>query len=309
MATIESVTRSKQWPIWVGSSADFQRLLRRIENHCESLLPAHIAEKTKYARERLASCENRHAELLKEPLYNYPNAEVERDERLARMSQEIESAKERLGDEEREASEAGRIRLTLTGDKNERRTVIGTAQEIVDDLDGRPVKVAEFEAPSGHIPMHSIMVRADVSEGLYVRLSSADSHWCVAGFAELEDEINRQLPRWRFVRAAKFLTPLYFITFMSAFTLLGNAWRWYPREEGKLTSDALWNFAMIYLLAVPGFTVLATQLTQRFISAFEIVPGGKRHRGQALIAVVGSCIATVTLGILVNLISQPLTGN
>lgn len=294
--------------MWVGSPTDFQRLLRLVEKQYEPLIPEHVVAETKHARTMLAMSEASKRELIATPLPNYPEAAAHQAARIGTLDSDIEDEKKKVEEAEAEASQAGRIELSLTGNENERRTVIGTSAELTDYLDGRYLESAEFVAPSGHIRNHSISLRAGRSNGLYARLSSNDAKWCIAGFAEIADEVDKQVPRWRFIRSSYFLYPLYFVSGALALWFLGDGLGLYPIEDGKFTSLGSTNFVLAFVVGNPLLSHFAVNFTQNAIPAFQIVPLGKQHPGRAVITVLGGSLGTIALGILVNVLSKPFVG-
>ncbi|MEO5318142.1 hypothetical protein PV761_06095 [Arthrobacter sp. CC3] len=247
-------------------------------------------------------------EVIATPLLNYPEAAAHQAARIDTLDSDIEDEKKKVEEAEAEASQAGRVELSLTGNENERRTVIGTSAELTDYLDGRHLESAEFVAPSGRIRNHSITLRAGRSNGLYARLSSNDAKWCIAGFSEIADEVAKQMPRWRFIRSGYFLYPLYLLSGGIALWFLGDGLGFYPSEGGKFTSAGSTNVGLVFLIGLPGLAYWAMHFTQKAIPAFQIVPLGKQHPGRAVITVLGGSLGTIALGILVNVLSKPFVG-
>jgi len=145
--------------------------------------------------------------------------------------------------------------------------------------------------------------------GIYARASSTDSQWCIAAFAELSDEITKQVPRWPFLRNAAFLYRTY--TIMFGITL------WYLADTVAVLTIPSHNFAPDVSSTIattigwvsPALAFGAVALTQRLIPAFEVVEAGKGSRGRRLMASIGSIVVAVVLAVVGNAVSKAVLGS
>ncbi|MFJ4029991.1 hypothetical protein ACIPWF_21850 [Paenarthrobacter sp. NPDC089989] len=293
----EIVTKTKQWTMWSGTKEDFLRLLKLVEDPFAAHLPDHVKAKTARHRQTIEWIGKREAEATKdkETLPEYA------EKRLAALKTELEEAQRELEDAEAEASKAGLIRLALTSSNDERRQVTAGADDLSQYIDGRKIQGMEFSAPAAHMGRRSIDLRAD-KDGLNVYVSSNDSQWSLASFAELEAEVVRNVPRLRFVRSAGFLIPLYFLSFAVALT---TGTQGYINQLSDVSKYSLLSF---YGVVDAFATFGAVALTQRLIPAFEIVKAGKRSGLSAALGVIGSALAAVALGVLGNVVFQAMFG-
>lgn len=293
--------------MWVGTQADFKRLLKLVEGRFEPLLAEHSVQATQHARKMLHMSEAQRARLLGDvSKANIPSGF--QLERLAAIDSDIKEETQRLQEEEAKAASAGQIDLNLTGKDNERRSVTGVASELVEYLDGRHIQEVELSAPSGNIRNHSITLRAGRSEGLYLSISSTDSQWCIAGFSEISDEIAKQVPGWRFLRTLWFLSGVYFLASAVALWYIGDTIAVLSMPSGKFTSDAQSIVALLYPGMMVAITYLGIGWTRKTVPAFELVPPGGKSRGRTLFTAVGSPVVAVALGVLGNAISKVVVG-
>lgn len=271
----ETVTKSKQFPMWVGSPSDLKRLLRLIEKQYEPLLPAHTAEQTRHAREML-------------DLSNPPAEKARWEERLQR--------------DEEKANRAANFEVVLTNRDNETRSVTGAASEITDYIEGRRFDEMDISAPSGNILGHRISLRATRKHGLYARISSSDSKWCLATYAEVNEEIRRQVPPWRFIRTGWFWWLLGSLLWV-AFTLTVDI----VPDEGI---DTPTQILLVFLGGLAGSVLIGMGilLGGKLIPAFELTEPGRRSRGKAALAILGSVASALVLGVAGNAIYQVLVG-
>jgi hypothetical protein len=303
----ESVTKTKQWPAWVGSDTDFRRLLRLMEKQVAPLIPKHVEKETAHARSMVQYPADR-LELLdahakkaaaegKPTLY---------DEEIARVSAEHESLAAGLEAAEAKARGAGRIELSLTGKDEDRRKVTGTADELSEYLDGRYIQELEITAPSGYMPGYTIDVRAGRDTGLYVRVSSKDATWALSAASEIHAEAARQVPVWRILRSAYILYPIYVLGIGSLVYFLFDEIARHTTETGEFSEPAASISYMAFLLISLSGAAAATTWTRIYVPAFEIVHAGGRSRGKALIAIIGSTLAALVLGVAGNGISNAI---
>jgi hypothetical protein len=303
----ESVTKTKQWPIWVGSDADFRRLLRLMEKAVEPLVPSHVEQETEHPRnmaeypaDRLKALEIR-AKMAAEE--GHP---AHYDEEIAKVKAELEGRLAAVETAEAKARRIGLIDLSLTSKDDDRRKVTGTADELSEYLDGRHIQELEITAPSGYFPGYTITARAGRDSGLYVRVSSKDANWALSAASEIEAEASRHVPGWRILRSAYILFPLYLIAIGSLVYFIFDEVARRTTAAGTF-DEPLKSIAYVAFLVVSIFGAgVAVDWTKRYVPAFEIVHSGGRSRGKALLAFIGSAVAAVVLGIVGNGISNAI---
>lgn len=301
MSLPESVTKTKQWPMWAGSATDLRRLLRLVEAQFESLIPSHLVSNSAHEHERLKYSVEQRAK-VESDLAESPHLTEYFAQRVVDLDADIEERQETVRRVEEEAALAGRIDLTLTAPDDERRQVTGTATELVEYLDGREFQEMEFSAPSGYIRNHSITVRLDRSRGIQLRAASTDSRWCTAGYAEIHAEIARQVPRSRFVRTYWFLYSVYFVS--AAVTVWFVADILLSPQSPSGSASVYWISCVLATFIAMG----ASALTQKLIPAVEVVASGKTSGMKALLAVLGTSVASVVLGVVGNALSNVILG-
>lgn len=303
----ESVTKTKQWPAWAGSDTDFRRLLRLMEKHVAPLIPKHVEQETAHERSLIQYPADRlkvlEIEATKAASDGHPTLY---DEEIARVRAEHEMLNARLERAEAKALGAGRIELSLTGKDEDRRKVTGTADELSEYLDGRYIQELEITAPSGFIKGYMIDARAGRDSGLYVRVSSKDANWALSAASEIHSEASRQLPTWRVLRSPFLLFSLYALGIGSVVYFLFDEIARRTTVTGKFAEPAATITFMAFVFISLAGASAATTWTRKYVPAFEIVHAGGRSRGRALIAIIGSTLAALVLGVAGNGISNAL---
>lgn len=289
--------------MWTGSATDLGRILRLVQKQYEPLIEDHVASATKHPRQMLGIA-TAHKSFLEEN-----RSDSSDSTQLVKVVAEIEERAKALEESEAEARNAGRIDLTVTGREDERRAVTGTASEIVEYLDGRHINALEFSAPSGSIRNHTITIRADRKDGIYARASSTDARWCIAAFAELSDEIKKQVPRWPFLRNVFFLYLAYTVMFGVALWYLADTVAIWTMPGQKFTREVSSAISTILGWVAPALAFGAVYLTRRLIPAFEVVETGKASRGKRMMASIGSVLAAVVLAVVGNAVSKAVLGS
>lgn len=299
----ESVSNSFNASMWVGSQTDLLRLLGDIAKQYDPLLPAHAIEVMSHPSEMLKIAKDQKASFT---------AKFDRDmdpyieQRLSEIDANIEEWTAKLAAAEDKASDDAAIKMTLTGKDDERRTVSGTPTELVNYLDGRYIQELEFEAPSGSILGHYISLRAGRRRGIYLHVSSTESHWGIAAFTDLKRELLVRVPWWRFVRNVFFLYAFFYISSLVGGWYIGDMIAAIATPTGKFTGTASVVANAIYIFATITITTLGVILTQRLIPAFEVTRPDKRSRGSRVLAALGSSLVAVALAIVANGISKVL---
>lgn len=289
--------------MWTGTATDLERILRLVQKQYEPLIEDHVVSATEHPRHMLAT------KTSLKSLIEANESGSGAASRVAELVGEVEERTKALEKAEADAKNAGRIDLTVTGREDERRSVTGTAAELVEYLDGRHINTLEFSAPSGSIRNHTITIRADRKDGMYARASSTDARWCIAAFSELSDEVKKQVPRWPFLRNMVFLYFAYTIMFGFAFWYIADTIAIWTMPSHKFPKDVATSFATIIGWAAPAVAFGATALTRRLIPAFELVEAGKGSRGRRMVASVGSVVIALVLAVVGNAVSKAILGS
>jgi hypothetical protein len=287
-----------------GANSDLKRVLRLIERPFESLMDAHVAERTASVRRQIAETERR-VQRTTEMMSTYESVSARESlqERLLTYEAELEALSDQLIAQTAEARDAGRIELTLTSSREETRTVTGSADDLSEWLEGRKFSAIELSAPSGRILHYRIKVTGGGS-GLSMDVSSRNAQWATAAFADLVGEAEHRMPPWRILRTVSLLFPLY--TFVIGVTLsnIGDAIALLTTESGTF-NETVGSVAWMVLFAATGSgAVLLTDFTRRTLPAFELVPSGSRSRGGAFLGVIGSAVGALGLGIVGNMLTS-----
>lgn len=294
--------------MWVGTEGDLQRLLTLMEQPYERLLDGYVEEKTSHALWMVRSAEEElaYAERMLAQR-DHSGDEAYGARRIGEASSKLEKAKAELAEETRESRLGARLRLTVSTDGKETRRTTGTARELAEYLRGRTFRQFEIEAPSGSIRNHDIVLNADVSDGVRIRVDSTDATWATATFADLEAAVRARVPRWSAVRGSVFL---YFFLCGSAWFVLWNLlqvfliWVDSNGELSEGTSILLYVGVTLWALLIG---IWATNYTKKRMPAFEIIPPGEKGKGRALFGAVGGALGAVVLGALTNVLTLAFT--
>jgi hypothetical protein len=289
--------------MWTGSPADLERILRLVQKQYEPLIEDHIASATEHPRQMLAMKSSLKSLVEGSPASDRSAAEI------AEINADVEARTKALEEAKEEASKAGRIDLALTGREDERRAVTGTAAELTQYLDGRHVHALEFSAPSGNIRNHSISIRADRKDGIYARVSSNDSQWCIAAFAELSDEIKKQVSKWPFLRNAIFLYFAYTVMIGVALWFAADTVAIWTTASHKFTREVASTITTVIGILAPTLGMVSVFLTRKLIPAFEVVDAGQGSRGRRLLTAVGSVLGALVLAVVGNAVSKAVLGS
>lgn len=306
----ESVVKKKSFTGWSGSSSDLKRLLREIEKYMEPLIAPHVESETSFQTSTLRWTETRvtEAELRLERENDRLSMRDLLESQLAEARADADRAREALDAKTEEASGAGRIDLTVFGYDDERRSTTGTANELVDHLDGRSYEALNFKAPSGSIYNYEISITATRDGGVDLRVSSKNDQWATAAYADLTREIQAGVPRWLFLRNVYFLYFVYALASGIALWNIGDAIANLNYSDGRFPPDVGNVVYFLYITLTLSLPAAAVALTRKVVPAFEVVREGKRSKGGALVGVIGSAVGAVALGILTNAISSWIAG-
>lgn len=307
MAVSERLSKNHSWSVWVGAEDDMRSLLRTVQKSYDPLLGTHVHDATLYYRQALATSEARLGQLNETVQADITKmSDAERNlhkgqmsvsvEYLARSENDVAKAKATLQDKEEEAQGASRIDLALKTDNGDNLDSCGTADELVDYLQGKRFNSASFSAPHGSILGHTIRLEFNRGEGLSLYVSSTDPSWARATYSELTEQIVRGVPWWRFVRALSFLYPLYFLTALAIWVFIVPL-----LHRVGLNGTSI---STLITISVPLGAIGAAWLTRRLVPAFEILSHGRRARGTALFVVLGSAIGAIFLSLFTSLLEN-----
>jgi hypothetical protein len=287
--------------MWTGTLGEFAALLRLVERQYEPLIPAFVKSETKYQRDRVAYAKASLAATEQQLADSDDRTRARYEERANQERETVREATRKLESETAAAKNAAQIDVTLERRGRDRRNVTGTADEVADYLEGKEFRSAEFSTPSGLLRGHRISISTERFDGLTLHVSSDDGRWSTAAFVELSDEIRKHVPRGRFLRSLWLLVPLFIASIGFSLWLLRDAFVVANGITDSTTQSGLttaWFFAAL----IVGYA--GALLAWIAVPAVEFVAAGRRSRGGRLLAVVGSVIATIILGIVVNLLTK-----
>lgn len=168
------------------------------------------------------------------------------------------------------------------------RQVVAMSSELV-ELDLPPTLV---QSRSGDTAFFT-GVSFSKTRGLGLHVRGSDPQWVRSTYSELESEIKKALPWWRFLRSGH-LWWLY-----AAFGTLMSMYGLAPTMHGRPVG---WVAASVCAGAVLGASVLAA--ARRLLPGFEILTHGSNGKAARVLAVVGALAANVALGVIVNLATK-----
>lgn len=268
--TGQAVTRtarhSKHWHAW---NCDHDRLLR---------LARRMGDCADYARRLASSADADNQAVASEQDYAVRLEARHRDLSMATVGPPAEVLKDL------DATGLEALAVTLGRPP---RTVAAMAHHFA-ELPG----VDSVPADRAGEPPFFAAVTLSVRRGASVYVFGRDPAWVRHTRSELEDEISKALPPWRFLRSMHMWWPYAGLALLAlALALkptLGNpVWLW-------------------VLLSVVGAIALATGVLtgiRRLLPGFEIVTSGSRTKAWAVLAVIGGLLSQVGLGVLVNKIT------
>lgn len=304
----ESVTKSREYSAWSGSLSDLKRLLRTVEQSFSGLIEPHVEAKTEPVKRRIAMIKERIAsrEASLRTMSNQVSALGVSDSVTA-LESDLGRWEDRLAETESEARLDAQIELQLTSSHEETRTVVGTADDLTDWLEGRTISSLQFSAPAGDIRNHKITLRGSRQGGLSLLVSSRDPQWASAAFADLTAEAAARQPGWRILRNVWLLMALYGVTLFFTLWNVGNMIAKLTTETGRFPSEVGNTAWYILLTLVLTLAPLGVLWTRRAIPAFEVVPTGSKSRGRAALTVIGTSLGAIALGVIGNLVTTWLT--
>jgi hypothetical protein len=195
--------------------------------------------------------------------------------------------------------------------------VSGQVEDVLAELDRRSTKSVTFVAsPYRYLAgdIHDDVERgSDLEEGIFIQLGKESRYhfngaevsvfspspgWTRSTFARIVDEIEKGVPRWAAVRKGSFTPVLVLaVLFGTVGLAIGLALQDYMRDW--------WYFPTFGSLL--GFMSIPMEFGQKFFNwafpRFEITGEGGQSSGARRIGVLLSLLASVPIGIFVNLVS------
>lgn len=303
----EKYSNSETYTVWAGSEDSLRRILRQIEGRFTKFVPSHVESSSAHELYMWESAKDRVKRLEGTTRYRGDD-EKEYEETLASARLDEQKALQSLEAQRSEAAKAAELTLTWSGKGNEVRTVTGSADELVDYIDGRYIYEAEFEAPSGHLSGKRIALRGNIKSGLHLRVSADDPEWGIAAFSELDSEIANGVPRWKWARN----TPLLYLIFVvSTFIVV-----YFALDAIALATTESGDFGESTALVASGLggafagitASIAATLTMKHIPAFEIVRHGEKAKGRVLYGAMLGAVGAIILGVVSSAIAGAIFG-
>lgn len=213
--------------------------------------------------------------------------------RLADARRDLATYEEELAQVIATAERFDMITASVRTKKGADRTATGRPGELVEYLTPIEVKDLTLKAPNGSLFSHNITVSFEHDDGVRLFVTSKNAQWARAALSEIDEAIERKVPRWRWIRSAWVLIPACYIAtvllalgILQAFPSLGKYW-----------------VALLGLIVVIGIVPnVAFALTRRALPAFELT-AASQARGRVVVVMVGSWVVAVLLGVVTNLIS------
>lgn len=296
----ESRTVTKEWPMWVGSSDDLRRLFQVMQKQYATLVPAHVEAELRHPREMLKFATERLLRLNaeKEEYGDSPSLAA----RFSENQADLKKKSEDLERTEAKASAAANITLTVIGLDGDRTTVKGSAEELIEWIDGKRFKSFSASTPTGDIRARAITVNVSREDGIDLRVSADDPAWCRAAFSELSDEIKKHVPGWKYVRHFAVLWLFYSALSCALWTFIGTL-----LPKGQI--DWALGIAWILVIVTVGSFLLTRALSwsRRYVPAFDLVPSGAQPKGVSFMKFWGITVgASLVLGVAGNMISSAI---
>ena len=168
------------------------------------------------------------------------------------------------------------------------RQVVVTSNELV-ELDLPPTLV---QTRSGEAAFFT-GVSFSKSRGIGLHVRGCDPKWVRSTYTELESEIKKALPWWRFMRSGH-MWWLY-AGFAAVMALYGLA-------PSMRSHHFWWLAASLATGAILGAFVLSA--ARRLLPGFEILTTGSSGKAARVIGVVGALLGNVLLGVIVNIATK-----
>jgi len=258
----------RSWPMWVGSSADLERLLVALRRVSVSIRDADIAR-----------VRSEHDKSLQQFLTHHPDAPRE----LAASVSGYQERDRRI--EALETDWAVKMTSYEQGDSLRRS---GPPEELIERLS--PSAVDKISLESGNVGGHH--VRVDL--GRYqcsLEVEGPDPIWVTGVSGELASEIARCVPAWKQIRSP-WASVIITLLILGALNTL---------EVARIPSRyALWLIIASVLTALPVGAGTPLVL-QRLFPVFEFTES-TQGRGRHVITVLG----TISIGIIASLIAAAI---
>lgn len=293
---MDSLTDSRRFMAWAGSTADLLPILQAMERQFADARLTHVSEKTSFYRSEVA----RKQEDFERAKAFYArtggdDASAAPEDSTTRMYRQFyDESMERLREVEEEAEKFDEISVELRSKRGgATRRTRGRPMQILDYLTHLDVQELELIAPAGYGLRDRVSVHFD-DDGVRVVASSADSRWTSAAIAQVTEAVRRRVPWWRWMRSLWFLIPLIavtvtFLTFSAA---------------SAVPADAIDKSVLSVLTVVATWTLtpLSVWAATKALPPFEL-SAAERPRGTRVFYVLGSTALSFIVGILVNAVS------
>ncbi|MDR6969748.1 hypothetical protein [Leifsonia shinshuensis] len=303
MAVISgSLARTRQWDAWAGTSDDLRQLLLIVEKQFDSVAESYVLRETQHLRARIKTLKNSIAEAERDIAESEAEDLRRRiaEDRLARNESELTDTQQELIDAENKARNSLRIQAAFNDNVSTTQTYVGSASDLADAAGDVFASSVIFTAPgSAYLAGERIAIELAVDSGLKLTVSSNDEKWARAAFSELEDQVLKGIPSWRYLRSL----PVVAGSLAGSFAVAGALIVVGLSNTKGVPSSAVANIALLFIFVALWAVVGITALVRRMVPAVEIIRGGRNSRGRAVWTFFGTVIVTIVLGVLVNRIS------
>uniref|UniRef100_A0A942YBF0 Uncharacterized protein n=1 Tax=Neobacillus citreus TaxID=2833578 RepID=A0A942YBF0_9BACI len=289
----DTLAETQRYWAWTGAVSDLSPIFETIEKQYGGLRADWITQETKYARD---DCERAERSLER------ANRDLEEGrgrnssmldlltERAERGKDDLEAARKRLAAAEEAAEHVDDISITVKVQRGGERSTHGRPSELVDYLRHIDVRDLTVHAPYGGYRLgHRISLYFDHEDGVTITVSSDESTWTSAAFAQIRAEVRRRVPWWRWMRSAWFLLPLMVVVSVAFLVFVGNV----AISMGGVSSVVS---PIVGALLVPA-TIGAFVAARWLLRPFELTTGD-RPRGARVLYLIGGAILSVILNII-----------
>lgn len=286
----------KTWdafPLWSGESEDLHRLLVAVSSQVKLVLDEHVAEETSAESQRQAAILAEVLSLrvgLKVSAIPEAREIVEVD--LSRAEAKLAESNAALEQAILEAESAGLLRMVIHS-RGATLEIEGSPEGLSPRYENQSLQALTISCPSREIPGYKILLAVDVRNGLTLSIESTDEQWALATRAMVVRAIKQCVPAWRFVRNPIAVSVGSFVVFALGLAYL--ALQFGPPLDVASASLSGQVIGVVVFVAGVGVLLSATSTiaVRRFVPAFAVVRGGKRHPGLSVLWVAGSLVAAI----------------
>lgn len=290
----ERLSTENHWSLWSGTSTDFRAILRTLSEHVTPLMPDYVADKTASQRRDVEYYTERHRKFS--AIRDADPSDALARAQLDASEEALHQAQAHLDRAVADAALAGRLQVTVESKRGEQRQASGTPEEVSEFLDERSWSEVSLDAPGRSLGTHRIRLVCHESAGVSLFVSSDDTQWALAASSDLTSVIANQVPSWRFLRLLWFR---FVFCFAVTFTTL---WFLFDAFGDAVFGDGVsvpW-LQLTYYAVSPGIALLLFSLSTRLVPAFQILRPGERSRAKAMFAFLGTSLASIPFGAVVN---------